>query len=180
MKVLDGIIDVECDLAMEHISKKDFSFLGTVLELLFLFHFVFLFCVGCIKVQMTIVSVWFDTHFESGSSFCRSSLMSVEGFKKYLIWLQMVPSHGKRELSLPWVWIKICLWWHWIAVSPAWKNLQVQSIPENLVFYIVLNDEMGFKILEKEMANHSSIFAREPCWQVTAHKVAKSLTPLSK
>lgn len=42
MKVLDGIIDVECDLAMEHISKKDFSFLGTVLELLFLFPLFFL------------------------------------------------------------------------------------------------------------------------------------------
>lgn len=24
MKVLDGIIDIECDLAMEHISRKDF------------------------------------------------------------------------------------------------------------------------------------------------------------
>ena len=50
MKVLDGIIDVECDLAMEHISRKDFSFFGTVLELLFLFHFVFLFCFGYVKV----------------------------------------------------------------------------------------------------------------------------------
>lgn len=48
MKVLDGIIDVECDLAMEHISKKDFSFLGTVLEL-FCFT-LFSFCVGYIKV----------------------------------------------------------------------------------------------------------------------------------
>lgn len=74
---------------------------------------------------MTIVSVWLDTHFESGSGFYRGSLMSVEGFKKYLMWLQMVPSHGKWELSLPWIWIKICLWWQWIAVSPAWKNLQV-------------------------------------------------------
>lgn len=47
-------------LAVELIFRKDFSFLGNIQELLFLFHFVFLFLIGYVKVDDScVILAWY-------------------------------------------------------------------------------------------------------------------------
>lgn len=131
--------------AAEPVSRKDFI-PGTVLELLFMFHFVYPFHIGyksimtCVSLAWYILQKWFlflQKLTSVSSAWC--------GGLKYLVWLQRMPPFGKLKLSLPWACI-ICSWWHWIVVRPTWKNLQVYSVSENLVFYIFLGTQMGLEI----------------------------------